>query len=350
MSKRFCTLGMFIIDEFEFRDLHGKPLESQTRPPQIGGGGTYAAIGARIFLEASQIGMVVDKGSDFPPDILQILLSYGQGMWLFRNREIGTTRALNKYTGEFRGFEYLTPRIRITPKDLEEFPEVSRPSQLHFICSPARAGNIIDEIKAIDGWKPVTIYEPIPDRCIPQELPSLIKILPEIDVLSPNAEEALSLLGKSEAPPTRESIQWACAQFLELGANAGGAGCVIIRSGALGAYMGKLGEDGLWIDAFWQDRDQGKVVDVTGAGNAFLGGLSAGLSLTDGNMEEAVFYASVAASFVIEQFGLPRLDPTTGTWNCDEPMRRVRALKHSMQLKRDKICLTPSDTKTHIHK
>jgi hypothetical protein len=35
MKSRRILLGMFIIDEFEFRDLHGKPLESQTRPPQV---------------------------------------------------------------------------------------------------------------------------------------------------------------------------------------------------------------------------------------------------------------------------------------------------------------------------
>lgn len=59
-------------------------------------------------------------------------------------------------------FEYLTPRIQITPKDLAYPSEFSRPSQLHFICSPQRAADIIGEIKRVDGWKPLTIYEPIP--------------------------------------------------------------------------------------------------------------------------------------------------------------------------------------------
>lgn len=81
---------------------------------------------------------------------------------------------------------------------------------------------------------------------------------------SPNAEEALSLLGKSDPSPTKESIQSACAQLLELSASVGGTGCVIIRSGALGAYVQKPGEDGHWVDAFWQDNDRDKVIDVTG--------------------------------------------------------------------------------------
>lgn len=58
-------------------------------------------------------------------------------------------------------FEYLTPRIRLTPKDLQN-TKLDRPSLIHFICSPTRAGAIISEVDAIQGWKPITVYEPIP--------------------------------------------------------------------------------------------------------------------------------------------------------------------------------------------
>jgi hypothetical protein len=72
------------------------------------------------------------------------------------------------------------------------------------------------------------------------------------------------------------------------------------------------------------------VTDIKGAGNSFLGGLAAGLSLTIGNIHEgtvlvaimtsvwilslrhitsiAVLYTTVSASFVIEQAGLPSID------------------------------------------
>lgn len=49
------------------------------------------------------IGMVVDKGHDFPQDIENRLVSYGKDMWLFRERpDRGTTRALNSYCGDTR--------------------------------------------------------------------------------------------------------------------------------------------------------------------------------------------------------------------------------------------------------
>lgn len=48
MENSFVTLGLFIIDEFTFMDEDGRPT-GRYLAPQIGGGGTYAAIGARIW-------------------------------------------------------------------------------------------------------------------------------------------------------------------------------------------------------------------------------------------------------------------------------------------------------------
>jgi hypothetical protein len=53
-------------------------------------------------LPARQVGMVVDKGQDFPPPIHAKLLEYGSEMWLFREQQSGTTRALNSYIGDHR--------------------------------------------------------------------------------------------------------------------------------------------------------------------------------------------------------------------------------------------------------
>jgi len=96
-------------------------------------------------------------------------------------------------------FEYKTPRIRLTPKDLRG-TNLANPKVLHFICSPARALDIMSEVD--DDWSPITIYEPVPvshsyaslnlcrlerviisDGCIPEELPALEKVLPLISVL-----------------------------------------------------------------------------------------------------------------------------------------------------------------------
>ncbi|KAI0069038.1 Ribokinase-like protein [Artomyces pyxidatus] len=323
-ARQFVTLGMFIIDQFSFQDDNGSPT-GQSLAPQIGGGGTYASIGARIWLPAHELGMIVDQGHDFPEDIETTLRSYGDEMWWFRRQPgLETTRALNFYRGDHRGFQYLTPRVRITPRDLTDTP-LAFPATLHFICSPSRAAVIASEIKEISSWAPITIYEPIPDRCVPEELPALVDVLPSINILSPNAEEALSLLS-IPLPPTKNTIEEACAKFLELGVGPEGNGWVIIRSGSMGAYAASKHRVGGWVDAFWNDAAQ--VVDVTGAGNAFLGGLAAGFVLTKGDVFKALFYASVSASYTIQQQGLPTCSRSeAGEWNGDSPWARLRELE-----------------------
>lgn len=173
------------------------PFWSSSWNKQIGGGGTYANIGARIWsgrklsqwpylkcvlmnrLPAKKLGMIIDRGTDFPPSIQSKLAAYGSEMWLLRDHsDRGTTRALNSYRGDHRrsllslcrgwhevnlnsSFEYLTPRIRISPRDLEN-TVLARPATLHFICSPSRAASIMCEVRDVEGWSPITIYEPIP--------------------------------------------------------------------------------------------------------------------------------------------------------------------------------------------
>ncbi|KAI0254290.1 Ribokinase-like protein [Lactifluus subvellereus] len=315
-TRNFVSLGMFIIDEFAFLDAAGKPT-GRTLPPQE-------------QLPASEIGMIVDKGADFPREIDAALRTYGEDMWFFRNRPGAdtTTRALNKYMGDYRNFQYLTPRVRITPHDLTGTP-LFRPATLHFICSPTRAAVIMSQVAEVEGWSPLSIYEPIPVRCIPEELPALHDVLPLISVLSPNAEEALGLLSVP-LPPTKSSVELACKTFLDFGVGPGGTGWVIIRSGSMGAYIASRSHPGSWIDAYWTTEE--RVVDVIGAGNSFLGGLAAGLTLTNGDVFEAAFHATVSASYTIEQLGLPRVsrasaDVRNEEWNGDSPWTRLQELK-----------------------
>ncbi|CAE6539385.1 unnamed protein product [Rhizoctonia solani] len=335
MPKHFVTLALFILDEFEFLDELGKPT-GKTIPTQIGGG-TYTTIGARIWLPASEVGQIVDRGVDFPFSVRRQLDHYGSEMWHFRDQpENKTTRAINRYTGDLRDFDYLTPRIRLTPKDLLGTP-LESPCQIHFVCSPVRARQIMNDADMYgkDDWKPFTIYEPIPISCIPEELPALKQILHRIDILSPNAEEALGLLSIHKAGVHDPStIEHAAARFLSFGVGKHSSGYVIIRCGPMGAYAATLDAGiakGWWTPAYWTSQDEGAVVDVTGAGNAFLGGLSAGLHLSNGNVREAVLYATISAGYTIQQLGLPQVEyegaDRTELWNGDRPKERLGLFK-----------------------
>jgi hypothetical protein len=81
-------------------------------------------------------------------------------------------------------------------------------------------------------------------------------------IISPNAEEAFSFLSLPKLP-TKNLIEHAANMFLDMGVGEAGGGCVIIRSGAMGAYVITRAEGGRWVDAFWADNTE-KIVDVTG--------------------------------------------------------------------------------------
>ncbi|CCC08298.1 hypothetical protein SMACR_01846 [Sordaria macrospora] len=79
-----------------------------------------------------------------------------------------------------------------------------------------------------------------------------------------------------------------------------------------------------WLSAYHTDAS--KVVDPTGGGNTFLGGL--GVALARGkSIEEACAWGSVAASFAIEQVGVPELGRDgegREVWNGERVEERLR--------------------------
>ncbi|GAA6000030.1 hypothetical protein JCM10207_006020 [Rhodosporidiobolus poonsookiae] len=332
-----ASLGLFILDTFswESTDSTGAVTSTKREDGVIGGGGTYAMVGARVFLPPTRVGILVDRGNDWPKAVEDELREYGEAMWVYRDKpDEPTTRALNLYRGEHRDFEYLTPRTRLEPKDLPAPLRTS--SYLHFVCSPTRALVIHSQLQpplnATPTWRPKLVYEPIPDRCTPEELPSLREILPHVEVFSPNHVEAWAFNGVGPDEVERrgkEGIEEVARRFFDEGA----LGAVVIRSGPLGAYAIRRGEEkGVWVPAYhaYGEEGKGKVVDVTGAGNSFLGGLMAGLVLHPGDLKTAVQCASVAASFIIEQFGLPKVkrdDAGVERWNGDSPLDRLEELK-----------------------
>jgi len=85
----------------------------------------------------------------------------------------------------------------------------------------------------------------------------------------------------------------------------------------------------VWLPAYFgseEGEENERVVDPTGGGNAFLGGLAVGLARGKELLDAAV-WGSVAASFAIEQVGMPVLgvDEEDGeTWNGARVEKRLK--------------------------
>lgn len=384
-------MGMFIIDSFRFIDpIDNRDLGDKGLKEQIGGGGCYFVIGARMWLRPDQLQMIVDRGCDWDSQHQQSLESYNEAtsppcrsMWHFRKRADGTTRALNLYKGDLRGFEYLSPKIRLDPKDLLQCSPSTParlPNWIHLICSPERALAAFADMESICSQVgqafPKIVYEPIPDSCVFESLADCRKTLRLVTVFSPNHEEAASLLGKpahqseklktaSEAEVTRYLRQLA-SEFAMFGVmpdpgadtpdvRDGFGPIVCIRCGAWGSVVGRGGlgfanvpaYHGTGTDRACQSPD--KIVDVTGAGNAFLGGFTASLiragtaivEISLSQLESAAQYGAVSASLVIEQLGLPdyRVQDELELWNSQEIADRLANMSNRSTLNKSRSAI-----------
>jgi len=93
----------------------------------------------------------------------------------------------------------------------------------------------------------------------------------------------------------------------------------------------------MWMPAYHTDSK--KVVDPTGAGNGFLGGLAVALARGKG-LEEAAAWASVAASFAIEQVGMPKLgndEKGVETWNGVYVDKRLKEFQKRLEKQWDSM-------------
>ena len=125
--------------------------------------------------------------------------------------------------------------------------------------------------------------------------PALLKLLPRLDCLVLNDTEAAQLVEE-------ENVIAALPRIHRLGPK-----YVIVKKGEHGSILS--GPNGLFIALAYPLK---KVVDPTGAGDSFVGGLMGHLASQRGSVEKnlrgAILQGSVIASYCCEGFGLKKTD------------------------------------------
>ena len=346
----FATYGMFIIDRIVESD--GRVLEDV-----IGGAGTFAAIGARMFsrhhhhhhddndktpslstVEDSG-SFIVDYGSDTPPEIVERLRSYGLDLVERYNPDRLCTRGLNTYDAELgvRRFEYTTPKVRITPSDMPR--RLQRARAVHCVCSPGRLIAILDELDGLSSAEDIAdrtvVWEPIPDSCFrpADQAPGEGEPDPWLDeyraasrrcaVISPNAHELAGLTDSAaiddDDPDWPDHLTGLATKLVQRLSLDEGRGSLVVRCGARGCCVRENGRY-KWLPAYLDSAAE--VIDPTGAGNTFCGALARILTLEtptdDGTLYRACRGATVAAGLACMQVGLPlltRSDDGVDLWN-----------------------------------
>lgn len=230
-------------------------------------------------------------------------------------------------------FKYLTPKLRLDEDSLSEEQVMAR--SFHLVCSSERCISLVEGIMGRRkllarnrNLRPYFVWEPVPDLCTPHEVEMLRKAIGYVDVVSPNAEELEAYF--SADMPLRPQTELA-ALITGWGIGIGGDGVLVVREGAQGC----TGYASSWtshLPAFFQRSESSAVVDPTGGGNTFLGGLAMALAgptrpsvnevekrlklnlrcfkddtLSCSRVVCAMLLATVAASYAIEQSGVPVL-------------------------------------------
>jgi sugar/nucleoside kinase (ribokinase family) len=241
-------------------------------------------------------------------------------------------------------FKYLTPKLRLDHNSLTASHLLA--GSFHLICGPARCIELVTQIMFLrdkNGAKsrPIFIWEPVPDLCIPEHLDECFEALTYVDIVSPNHVELGAFFNRDTTLASSGEINEGIVEelsdiFLKSGIGPGSTGCVVVRCGRRGCFVTHpdIPVQDRWLPAFHASgvvgEQNSKVADPTGGGNAFLGGLSVGMvraaSKTGGNrLREAAIWGTIAASFAIEQIGMPILgeDEQGETWNGVRVWERV---------------------------
>ena len=235
-------------------------------------------------------------------------------------------------------FKYTTTPLRAGPIHLSD-TSLLHAKAFHFFGSPRDILAQVPELLRMRAARAITarpflVWEPLPASCKPEELGAFEDACKLVDVFSPNHLEMAALFANQmHSGEEIEDIEHMGQRLLDAGINLQGEGAVIIRAGEDGAIAMVRGRATSRSPAFYE-KDSPKVVDVTGAGNAFLGGYIAGWLNSKGDMEEAMSHGHVAASFALEQIGLPdfkRGNESEALWNGESAMGRLEDYKRRVR-------------------
>ena len=197
---------------------------------------------------------------------------------------------------------------------------------------------------------PCIIWEPHPQSCEPKYMEELLKAAQLVNFFSPNHIELAKLYGANDDEwLSKAYLESNAKDFLSRAAAMGNHELIIIvRAGEMGSFTvmpeDPSREDDMsscrieWLPAFYEKgskassrSDVKKLIDPTGAGNAFLGAfMSAYLETKD--MRESACRAVVASSFTLEQIGPPKISKTSEgqLWNGASPWARLQEFKNSI--------------------
>jgi sugar/nucleoside kinase (ribokinase family) len=254
----------------------------------LGGSATFFSYAASFFTKPRLVGVV---GDDFPAEHRQLLNA----------REIDTTglvtqtgktfRWKGRYHEDMNTRDTIAVHLNVLSSFDPDLPEPFRDSSHVFLAnsSPVLQMKVLEQVH-----RPQLVMADTMDLWIETQHDELMSLLPELDGLLLNDSEARLLSEEDNLVRAGQAIRKMGPKF------------VIIKKGEHGAML--FSEDGVFAIPAYPTAN---VIDPTGAGDSFAGGLMGYLDSDQtpppGRLRRAMVYGSVLASLTVEGFGLDRL-------------------------------------------
>ncbi len=258
----------------------------------LGGSCSYFAAAASFLSPVRLVGAV---GGDFPAEHAELLASF-KGVCLkgLDRRPSSRTFAWGgRYLDDMNRRETLFTELGVLEEAPPKVPAAYHDSQYVFLGNthPSVQMDLLHQFP----HRSLAVCDTM-DLWINIARPELLALFKEVDGVVLNDQEAMQLTESRNAITAGRGI-------LDLGPR-----FVVVKKGEHGAVL--IHRDGVaTIPAFPADASQ--VIDPTGAGDTFAGGLMAHVARTGSSdlatVQQGMAWGTVMASFTIEAFGLERL-------------------------------------------
>ena len=276
----------------------------------LGGSCAYFAAAASFH---APVRVVAAVGGDWPDEHRRLLEQFDNiSLEGLETRPDSRTFAWGgRYFANMNQRETLFTELGVLDEDPPSVPDRYRDSEYVFLANthPAVQSRLLADLPN----RKLCVADTM-DLWINIAHPELMAVLGSVDGLVLNDSEAQQLTEITNAITAAKKI-------IELGPT-----FVVIKKGEHGAVL--VHRKGLaTIPAY--PAEMHKVVDPTGAGDAFAGGMMghiAAVGMTDfASLQTALAWGTVAASFAIESFGLERLAQISRR-DIDDRMREFQAV------------------------
>lgn len=278
-------------------------------PRLLGGSASHAALAASFFAPVRLVGIV---GSDFPGRYLALYRRHGIDLAGLQVAEGRTFHWAGEYEVNMNHRRTLQTELGVFEQFQPQLPAAYRATPFVLLANiaPALQHHVLDQMR-----RPRFVLADTMDLWLNTALPDLLRLLRRVDALVLNDGEARQLSGE-------DNLLAAARRIHRLG-----PAHVIIKKGEHGSLWS--GPDGLFLCPAYP---LARVVDPTGAGDSFAGGLMGYLARAGGNprrhLRAAMLHGSVVASFCCEGFGVRRTTRVTRA----EIARRVAELRRLAQV------------------